>query len=179
MIAPPAMVEIAEAIWEPPCCSRIARPSETAPQTTRKPPRKVTQPDTRLMMLANMFCPLRLVCRVDRACGMRPRRAVIELFTRRAHALLCVLSAAAAGGAWNRRPPLKHVRACRSPFPLVIQEHRLHPHPVSREVEYAFLRGSLKALVPGVPHERVLLVLEGLCAVDEDEGLVARHARDL
>ena len=55
MIAPPAMVEIAEAICEPPCCSLIASPSDTAPQTTRNPPRKVTQPDTRPMMFASMF----------------------------------------------------------------------------------------------------------------------------
>ena len=55
MIAPPAMVEIALAIWEPPCCSRIARPSDTAPQTTRNPPKKVTHPDTRVMICASIW----------------------------------------------------------------------------------------------------------------------------
>ena len=55
MIAPPAMVDMAVAICGPPCCSLMARPSETAPHTTRKPPRKVTQPDTSLMTFASML----------------------------------------------------------------------------------------------------------------------------
>ena len=55
---PPAMVDMALAIWLPPCCSRIARPRDTAPQTTRKPPRNVTQPDTSVMMFASIWFAL-------------------------------------------------------------------------------------------------------------------------
>src|SRR5699024_5065499 len=58
MIAPPAMVEIALAICAPPCCSRIANPSETAPQTIKNPPRKVTQPDTSPIMFESTSCLL-------------------------------------------------------------------------------------------------------------------------
>ena len=61
MIAPPAMVEIALAIWAPPCCSRMARPSDTAPQTIKKPPRNVTQPETSPMMFESILAPLHVL----------------------------------------------------------------------------------------------------------------------
>lgn len=50
MMAPPAMVDMALAICEPPCCSLMASPSETAPYTMRNPPRKVTHPETSVMI---------------------------------------------------------------------------------------------------------------------------------
>ena len=37
MIAPPAMVDMALAMEAPPCCSRMARPSDTAPPYDEEP----------------------------------------------------------------------------------------------------------------------------------------------
>ena len=56
MIAPPAMVAMALASCAPPppVSERMAMPRLTAPHTTTKPPRKVTQPLTRLMMFASI-----------------------------------------------------------------------------------------------------------------------------
>ena len=76
LLAPPAMVDIALAMDAPPCCSRMARPSETAPHTMRKPPRKVTHPETRLMMFASIrHLSFPCIPNSRRAGGATPRGA--------------------------------------------------------------------------------------------------------